>query len=410
MKIAFFTDAYLDLTGGIVSSMDAQKRALEDLGHTVYIYSTGFRRSKEELKKLNDKHIYIVPTCKVFFKGLVPISRRPKIIEKWLLKNFPELKDFDIFHIHYESGCSIAGNRLGHQLGIPVVQTMHGREDVGEADLIPFGLRTLVAKLLNWFHSWYLPHSSKVHRDDYLAKTIAAANMWTMMVNHANAADTVITPSKHFREKLLKYGVTKNIEVVSNGIDDHIVPDVVCARNYDGKEPLKIVWNSRFSAEKRGLKFLEALKLVDFSYELNAFGSGNDLLAAKSYAKLNRMPVKFYGDSPREQIFDMMAKSHLGVLASYNFDNQPMTILEAEAMGLPVLICDPDMLEVATRDGVFLTDGPEPAKMAEALNQIYAHPELINKMSTAMVKNRENALQSRQIEKLLKIYQEAKHA
>ena len=139
MKVAFFSDCYLDLIGGIKSSIDAQKAALENDGHEVVVFSTGFPRSADALKELADQHIYQVPSCKLCFRGLTPVSRRPKIIEDWILKEHPEVKDFDVFYIHYEAGCSIAGLRLGKQLKIPTVQVMHGREDMGETNLIPRG-------------------------------------------------------------------------------------------------------------------------------------------------------------------------------------------------------------------------------------------------------------------------------
>ena len=152
MKIAIFSDCYLDLTGGITSSINAQKAALEKNGHTVYIFSTSYPKSTEERQKLSQNCIFPVPSCRLLFRGLTPVSRRPKIIEKWLFKEHPEIKDFDIYYIHYESGCSIAGLRLGKQLHIPTVQVMHGREDMGVTNIIPFGFRTIVATLLNWFH------------------------------------------------------------------------------------------------------------------------------------------------------------------------------------------------------------------------------------------------------------------
>ena len=184
MRIAIFSDCYLDLTGGIVSSINAQKSALEARGHTVYIFSTGFPKSKSKLGSLAEEHIYQVPSCKLFFRGLTPISRRPKIIENWLKNTHPELKSFDVFYVHYEAGCSIAALRLARKLHIPSVQVMHGREDMGETNIIPYGLRTLVAYSLNLFHSWYLPHLTNVKQDHYLADNLAKAKMWTMMVNH----------------------------------------------------------------------------------------------------------------------------------------------------------------------------------------------------------------------------------
>ena len=162
MKIAFFSDCYLDLTGGIVTTITAQKKELEKRGHTVYVFSSSYPKSPEERQKLAKENIFPVKSCRFVGRGLTPIARRPKIIERQLEKEHPELKDFDVFYVHYEAGCSIAGLRLGKKYQIKTIQVMHGREDIGEQNLIPAGLRTITALLLNWFHSWYLPHHIKI--------------------------------------------------------------------------------------------------------------------------------------------------------------------------------------------------------------------------------------------------------
>ena len=97
MKIAFFSDCYLDLTGGITSSINAQKAALEKAGHTVYIFSTSYPKSKTAKSQLAKENIFPVPSCRFLLRGITPISHRPHLIEKWLLQNHPEIKDFDIY-------------------------------------------------------------------------------------------------------------------------------------------------------------------------------------------------------------------------------------------------------------------------------------------------------------------------
>lgn len=407
MKIAFFSDCYLDMTGGIVSSINAVKAELERLGHTVYVFSTGFPRSKEARFMLAKKHIYEVPSCWLFFRGLAPISRRPAIIEKWLVENFPELKDFDIFHTHYESGCSIAGMRLGRRLGIPVVQTMHGREDMGETNIIPYGLRTFVATNINWFHSWYLPHKKIVKKDRYLADNFAKAKMWTMMVNHANNADIVLSPSLQFKRKLEHYGVEKKIEVVPNAVKDELVGGKGAVRKLEKGEKLKIIWHSRVSEEKRMMPFLRALKTVNGNYEMRVYGGGGDFFRARRFAKKNQMNVAFYNTSPFEVVAEAMDWANLDVLVSYNFDTFGMTLIEAEAKGLPVFICDPDFKEVVPKGSYKLAAGPEPEKMAKALQDLIDNPEQIEKMSRVMIENREEVKQSLRIKKLIKIYEGA---
>lgn len=403
MKIAFFSDCYLDLTGGITSSINAQKTALEKNGHTVFIFTTGYPRTKKELKKLANQNIFIVPSCKLFLRGLTPISRRPRVIEKWLLKTHPEVKDFDAYYIHYESGCSIAALRLGKRLQIPTIQVMHGREDMGETNLIPRGFCTTVAYLLNWFHSWYIPHPITISRDDYLANNLAKAKMWTLMVNHANAADLVLTPSNHFRKKLLHYGVTKEIKVLPNGFPDQSFPKNPPIKSLKPNEELKIIWHSRVSAEKRMMPFLHALKNVKGKYRLDVYGGGGDYFRARRYVKRHHMNVRFHGNVTYDKIQSAITNSHLDVLVSYNFDTFGNTLIEAEAHGVPVFFCDPDMQEVVPAGSYIISKDETPKSMAEALNNLLEHPEKIEQMSKVMLKNRSDILISHRIKTLEQI-------
>ena len=404
MKIAIFSDCYLDLTGGIVSSINAQKSALENLGHTVYIFSTAFPKTTDETRKLAKNNIFVVPSCRLLFRGLTPVSRRPRMIERWLTREHPEIREFDVFYVHYESGCSIAGLRLAKKWRIPSVQVMHGREDMGVTSLVPKGLRTVVATFLNWFHSWYLPHPIKVKRDNYLADTVAKAKMWTMMVNHANYADYVITPSKHFRKKLIHYGVKKDFLVFPNGYPDTKFPKQASVKVYNNNEPLKIIWHARVSGEKRILVLLEALRLVKDSYKLEIYGGGGDLKKAQKYAKKYRLNATFYGNTSFETVKKAILGAHLGVLVSYNFDNYPMTLVEDEAAGVPVLICDPDMQEIVPRGGYLLSKDETAPEIANALNKIFEQPEQIEAMSKVMIKHRDEVLISRRIKLLEQIF------
>ena len=408
MKIAIFSDCYLDLTGGIVSTINAQKAALENLGHEVEIFSTGFLKTKRELDALARKNIYQVPSCKWFFRGLTPVSRRPGIIEKWLLDEHPELKDFDIFYVHYESGCSIAGLRLAKKLKIPSVQVMHGREDMGESMIIPFGFRTIVAFFLNWFHSWYVPHKVAVARDDYLATTTAKAKMWTLMVNHANYADLVLTPSEHFRKKLLHYGVKRPVKVFPNAFPDSKFPDKPEVKTLGPGEEIRMIWHSRASAEKRIMPFLQALKKLTVDYRLDVYGGGGELGKARRFASRNGMNVIFHGNTDFGKVCEAIKKADLDGLVSYNFDTFGMTLIEAEAYGVPVFFCDPDMREVVPEGSFVLSKNETPAAMAAALEKLANEPGRIREMSEIMIKNRKEILVSRRIIKLIEMFEELK--
>lgn len=408
MKIAIFSDSYLDLIGGIASSINAQKKALEERGHTVYVFSTGYPKTEKQLKSLAKQNIFQVPSCWLFFRGLTPVSRRPHIIEKWLLREHPEIRDFDVFYVHYEAGCSIAGLRLGKKLEIPTVQVMHGREDMGETNIIPLGFRTLVAWGLNWFHSWYLPHTIKVKRDEYLADTPAKAMMWTLMVNHANYADLVLTPSVHFMKKLKHYGVKKEIKVLPNGFPDDFFPAQVDVKNLAPGEELRIVWHSRVSAEKRMMPFLRAMKEVRGKWRLDVYGGGGDFFRARRFAKRHKLKITFRGNADYATVQKAIQKAHLDVLVSYNFDTFGMTLIEAEAAGTPVFFCDPDMQEIVPAGSYVESVSPSSEDMAKALDELIKNPQRIQEMSKVMIRERKNILSSKRARELEAILEELK--
>ena len=399
MRIAVFTDIYAPwATGGIVSSIQAQKRELEKLGHTVVVFCPGFDS--------DDPTVVTVPTFKWLKINETAVARTPQEIETAILDQRPEFgREFDLVHAHYEAACSIAGIRLARRFGLPVVQTMHGREDMAIAVNVAPALRFGVAEALDLLHAQCLEHGVEVERDQFQAPTLTRARMWRLMVNHAESADIVVTPTRHFAEKLRHYGVTRPLRVVSNGVDEDLVTQEFQVRRLEEGAPLLMLWNSRVSHEKRIMPFLKAVAQLQRPYHLTVYGDGNDLKKAQRYARQQDLAVEFRGRRPRTEIIRQMGSAQLAIMASYNFDTQGMTLLEAKATGLPVFFCDPNMREVVPEGSYVLAAGPEPEAMAAALEALPAGQ--IETMSRVMMAHREEALQSAQIQKLLAVYQEA---
>lgn len=399
MRIAVFTDIYAPwATGGIVSSIQAQKRELEKLGHSVVVFCPGFDS--------DDPTVVTVPTFRWLKINETAVARTPQEIETAILDQRPEFgREFDLVHAHYEAACSIAGIRLARRFGLPVVQTMHGREDMAIAVNVAPALRFGVAEALDLLHAQCLEHGVEVERDQFQAPTLTRARMWRLMVNHAESADIVVTPTRHFAEKLRHYGVTRPLRVVSNGVDEDLVTQEFQVRRLEEGAPLLMLWNSRVSHEKRIMPFLKAVAQLQRPYHLTVYGDGNDLKKAQRYARQQDLAVEFRGRRSRTEIIRQMGSAQLAIMASYNFDTQGMTLLEAKATGLPVFFCDPNMREVVPEGSYVLAAGPEPEAMAAALEALPAGQ--VEKMSRVMMAHREEALQSAQIQKLLAVYREA---
>ncbi len=409
MRIALFTDIYLDIPGGIPSSIKAQKSALQKLGHKITIFCPGDQTNNTE------KDLYIVPTHRLLRPNQAPLAKRPKKILHSIKKEYPVFSDyFDLVHVHYEASCSIAGVKLAKEHKLKLIQTMHGREDIAINTNLPAPTKYLVAKLLNTMHSISLGKlSSKTERlpkkDSFLIKNSVCQNMWQLMVRQANLADAVISPSAHFAKNLKHYGVKKPIHVISNGVDDSYLQNLsFSVRHLRPNEPLRIIWNSRLSKEKRILPFLQSVansKHKD-KIDLTIIGDGNQMQEAKIFAKshLQSSQIKFLGIVPHEQIFNFMQNQHISVINSYGFDTQGMTILEAVACGLPILYADPAMDEVVPEHGGLRSPNDSVAAMTDTIDQLFAHPALIEEMSKNTIKAKDSVLQSTQISKLLELY------
>ena len=427
LRIAIFTDVFLGIPGGIPSSIRAQKASLEALGHQVTIFCPGTQQDfKNPLSKFganHDPNVVIVPTAKFLING-APFSKWTKQVVRFIEKKYPNLNEsFDLFHIHYEATTSMAGLILAKKYHIKVVQTMHGREDMAIAINVPHPFKTLAATGINLIHRATLKSiTKKSPKPDYqnpeiknLAPTIARREMWQMMVRQANLADQVITPSAHFAKKLQLFGVTRPISVISNGINDQEIANFtpqICT--YQNHEPLRVLWFSRLSKEKRILPFLESLRIAqelepDFRFIFTIIGDGNQMSKVQKFCKkhFDEASIKILGTIPHQEILQKYTEGqHLSIINSYQFDTQGLTILEAAACNLPVIYSDPDMSEIIPNHGGLCAKSPAPRAMAELLLKIHRQPELIQKLSQNLAASEKTYLQSHQIEKLLDLYRQ----
>ena len=426
MRIAFFTDVFLEIPGGIPSSIKAQKTTLESLGHHVTIFCPGWKKQQPgismdkqshlSLNKNSNEDIIIVPSFKLLRPNGAPLAKPPTKILKYINKLYPNFSSsFDLVHVHYEASCSIAGVKLAKKYHLKLVQTMHGREDIAIYTNVPTPLNYLVAPLLNFLHQKSLKSIQKrkitlPQKDDYLIKTSVHRNMWELMIRQASLADIVISPSQHFAKNLEHYHAAKTVHVVSNGIDDELLAKYSFKiRERQQNDPLKIIWSSRVSKEKRILPFLESIKQSKYhkNIQLTVIGDGNQLQEAKVFAKTNLTDTKivFLGLVPHEELFQYEKDQHLSIINSYGFDTQGMTILEAIACGLPVIYADPAMDENIPDHCGLRTKNNTPNAMAELLDYIFENPELIQAMSRAALRASPSVMQSAQIKNLLNLYQ-----
>jgi glycosyltransferase involved in cell wall biosynthesis len=106
------------------------------------------------------------------------------------------------------------------------------------------------------------------------------------------------------------------------------------------------------------------------------------LAHCKRYAQENGLPVSFTGRLSREEWTETSKDCSL-LLNTTNFDNMPVSVIEAMALGLPIVSTNVGGMPYLVRDGVdgILLPPNDEKAMARAIQDLLADPERARKMA-----------------------------
>lgn len=394
MRIALVTDYYLPTLGGVQTAVKSLREALTRVGHEVTVFCPLAQAG-------DDRSIVALPTSRVFQPDGYPFTWPPRDAVALLRREFAERR-IDVVHTHSEMFAALAGVRAARDLGIPVVHTMHGRVDVYTTSVVP--LPRVTVPLLAALHSQQISHRGlRVRTGAPYTATSPARRMWRLMLAQSRASDQVIVPSTHFARKLEEQGVRTPVSVVSNGLEQSVLDRIgaPAERRLAPGDTLRLLWVGRLSPEKRPAVIAEAARSFGRDVSVDVYGDG---LSRRSIERMGT-PLVLQGSVSQQEVLDAMRASHLLVSSSYDFDNQPMVMLEAAASGLPVLSCDPDLSEVVPAGGGFLTDMPDAAGITALVARLLREPEAITAASAAMIRARPEVAQ--RIDPVIEVYEAA---
>lgn len=190
-----------------------------------------------------------------------------------------------------------------------------------------------------------------------------------------------IAPSQYLKAEFESWGYT-NIEYIPNSIE---------VENYSFKERTtfrpRLLWVRGFAKAYNPLLALEVFEILVTKYPeaaLTMIGPEKDgcLEICKDYAAEKNLPVKFPGRLSREEWADL-ASDHDLFLNTSNVDNTPVSLLEAMALGLPVVSTGvggiPFLIE-GRKEGLLVPPN-DPLKMADAVENLINNSEEASKMA-----------------------------
>ncbi|GHA50296.1 hypothetical protein GCM10007103_33780 [Salinimicrobium marinum] len=198
-----------------------------------------------------------------------------------------------------------------------------------------------------------------------------------------------VAPSLYLKTEFQKAGFL-NIRYIPNSI--HLT-------DYKFKERRilapKLLWVRAFDEIYNPMLALKVLEILLKKYpeaELCMVGPAKDesLNSCRRYALQNKLPVKFPGKLSKEN-WRTLSEGYDIFLNTTNIDNTPVSVLEAMALGLPVVSTNVGGLPYlisADVDGVLVPPN-DPERMAGAVEKLLNDPEFSLKMTKTARKKTE---------------------
>jgi Glycosyltransferase len=182
MKIALFTETYLDAINGVSTHVKTLRDGLEKLGHEVLVV-TADTHCKHHYMSKGVLHCPSVEVKRFYGFGVaLPHSRK----RLRLIAQFAP----DIIHIHHEFGIGLSGITAAKQLGVPLVYTLHTMYDQYIYYIAPRPFLRAATKMSHQYERYI-----------------------------ANKADVLTGPSRKCSEYVKRIGVEKEVNVIPNSAD-----------------------------------------------------------------------------------------------------------------------------------------------------------------------------------------------
>ncbi len=222
-----------------------------------------------------------------------------------------------------------------------------------------------------------------------------------------DCADSIITVSEYIRQRVQTIDNTdKKCKVVLNGIDlnafNQSTGNKVSRKDYGlNDDDFVIVYSGRINPEKGIMELIEAITILkDYNtikllvIGSSFFGNTNHENEFIQQLKTKSIPlgerIIFTGYVDYAQMPEYLKMANIAVIPSVWDDPFPTTVLEAQAMGLPVISTRRGGIpeEVTPETAILLdTDNHFVDNLANAILDLYNHPEKRKAMSEAAVKH-----------------------
>jgi hypothetical protein len=227
---------------------------------------------------------------------------------------------------------------------------------------------------------------------------------FTLMMNEI---DCFISPSEYLKNRYLKAGFPRSkFNVIWNGIDVKRFGEIVRTNS----KKIRFTFVGYLADHKGFLVLLKALSLIDKKYFviLNVVGGGErmDFYKQESEKFGANVTVKFWGKINNDRMEDVYTETDVLILPSIWPENQPVSITEAMALGVPTIASNiggiPELVENNVTGVLFkVGDGED---LAKKMTKFIGDPVLARGMGIKAKKKIASYTFENQVGKIIRLY------
>lgn len=320
MNVGIFTETYYPQINGVVTSIRALEKELNNQGHKVYIFTTTHPDASPAPRvfRLPSMPFWSMPSHRVAF------TFSPKVLK--VIKDL----NLDIIHTQTEFPMGLLGKTAAKFFNIPTVHTYHTMYE----DYVHYILKGYVVT----------PKMAKEFSKIF-----------------CNGAEAVIAPAQKVYDVLRDYGVTRDIEIIPTGIDlkpfkKSNVEDNLLKSEYGLLNSKIILSMGRLGKEKSTDVIINAMpellkKLPNTKLLIVGDGPYRNFLE-ELVSKLNlNNSVVFAGQQPWKDVPKFYHMADVFVTASIT-ETQGLTYSEAMAAEIPVVAKQDNCIKGILKDNI----------------------------------------------------------
>jgi glycosyltransferase involved in cell wall biosynthesis len=180
---------------------------------------------------------------------------------------------------------------------------------------------------------YYHAIGQRCHNNSIVSSTLVATEMVLHhhVLNSYRHVDMFIAPSLFLKNKVEDMGLQGDIAYLPNfvDLDEHPMPI------YEWEER-SIVYFGRLASEKGLVTLCDAMEGLDLTLHLVGDGPAREMLECRIREKGLRN-IRLWGHQSAKALYELVMKSMFAVLPSKWYENCPRSVIEAFAMGKPVI-------------------------------------------------------------------------